>query len=224
MARHQIFPVGGGPQVGRGGRFQRRRRAGSGLRTFVDFKQRIGPDGHGNGQLWSGGRILPSERVPGRSRWAISTATGAQDLATANWSSNNVSVLTGTGTGSFGAASNFPVGSYPISVAVGDFNGDGVQDLATANFASNNVSVLTGTGTGSFGAASNFSVGSSPISVAVGDFNGDGVQDLATANFNSNNVSVLIGYGNGRHEGVASNLAWDRVLFLSRWAILTPTA
>ena len=70
---------------------------------------------------------------------------GVQDLATANFSSGNVSVLIGTGTGSFGPASNFPVGSFPYSVAVGDFNGDGVQDLATANFYSINVSVLIGT-------------------------------------------------------------------------------
>src|SRR2546430_11318010 len=35
---------------------------------------------------------------------------------------------------SFAAASNFGTGSVPLSVAVGDFNGDGNQDLATANF------------------------------------------------------------------------------------------
>jgi hypothetical protein len=88
---------------------------------------------------------------------------GVQDLAAANENSNNVSVLIGTGTGSFGAASNFPAGANPEWVAVGDFNGDGVQDLATANRTSNNVSVLIGTGTGSFGAASNFPVGANPI-------------------------------------------------------------
>src|SRR5438034_809369 len=58
---------------------------------------------------------------------------GKQDLATANFTSNNVSILLGTGTGTFGAATNFAVGSVPQSVAVGDFNGDGKQDLATAN-------------------------------------------------------------------------------------------
>ena len=103
-----------------------------------------------------------------------------------------VSVLIGTGTGSFGAASNFTAGTAPIFVAVGDFNGDGVQDLATANNNSDNVSVLIGTGTGSFGPPSNFPVGATPYSVAVGDFNGDGVQDLAAANSGSNNVSVLL--------------------------------
>jgi hypothetical protein len=45
------------------------------------------------------------------------------DLAVANSGSNNVSILLGTGTGSFGTpATNFAVGSTPRSVAVGDFN------------------------------------------------------------------------------------------------------
>jgi len=37
---------------------------------------------------------------------------------------------------------DFAAGSGPISVAVGDFNGDGKLDLALANRDSNNVSVL----------------------------------------------------------------------------------
>jgi len=78
-------------------------------------------------------------------------------------------VLLGTGTGSFGPATNFNVGNRPYSVTVGDFNGDGKSDLAVANAFSNNVSVLLGTGTGSFGPATNFTVGISPWSVTVGD-------------------------------------------------------
>src|SRR5439155_13609710 len=44
---------------------------------------------------------------------------GKQDLAAANYASNNVSVLLGTGTGTFGAATNFVTGYWPVSVAVG---------------------------------------------------------------------------------------------------------
>ncbi|GCE61347.1 endo-1,3-1,4-beta-glycanase ExsH [Microcystis aeruginosa NIES-4285] len=101
-------------------------------------------------------------------------------------------MLLGTGTGSFGPATNFSAGSRPFSVTVGDFNGDGKSDLAVANTFGYNVSVLLGTGTGSFGTATNFTVGSGPRSVTVGDFNGDGKSDLATANSYGNNVSVLL--------------------------------
>ena len=46
------------------------------------------------------------------------------DLAVTNVFSNNVSILLGNGTGTFGKATNFAVRSFPKSVAVGDFNGD----------------------------------------------------------------------------------------------------
>jgi hypothetical protein len=72
----------------------------------------------------------------------------------------------------------FDAGSRPISVAVGDFNGDGKLDLAVANLGSNDVSVLLGNGDGSFQAPRNFPTGLEPRSVAVGDFNGDGKVDL----------------------------------------------
>ncbi|MBI3424632.1 MAG: VCBS repeat-containing protein [Acidobacteria bacterium] len=112
--------------------------------------------------------------------------------------------MTGCATSSFGAATNFGVGVGPISVAIGDLNGDGKPDLATANDISNNVSVLLGTGTGSFGATTNFSVGTGPASVAIGDLNGDGKPDLVVANRYDNNVSVLLGTGTGSF-GAANN-------------------
>jgi len=64
------------------------------------------------------------------------------DLAVASPNSNDVSVLLGTGTGSFAPADTFAVGSGPYSVISADFNNDGKVDLATANQGSNNVSVL----------------------------------------------------------------------------------
>ena len=132
---------------------------------------------------------------------------GNPDLAVANFHfflGNNVSILLGTGTGAFGAATNFPVGSQPISAAIEDFNADGKLDLAVANQSGNTISILLGDGTGSFGAATNFPVGTSPTSIAVGDFNGDGKPDLAVANLNSNNVSILLGTGTGAF-GAATN-------------------
>ena len=67
---------------------------------------------------------------------------GNPDLAVANRVSNNVSILTGNGDGTFNAAVNYAVGTNPRSVTEGDFNRDGNLDLAVANAGSNNVSVL----------------------------------------------------------------------------------
>src|SRR6267154_1993020 len=66
---------------------------------------------------------------------------GKLDLVVANWGCNgfptcpasNVSVLLGNGDGIFQKARNFAVGEAPVSLAVGDFNGDGIPDLSVAN-------------------------------------------------------------------------------------------
>src|SRR6266513_6149165 len=57
---------------------------------------------------------------------------------------------------SFGATTDFTVGSSPEDLVVGDFNGDGKRDLAVANNGSANVSLLIGNGGGGFGSATNF--------------------------------------------------------------------
>jgi hypothetical protein len=130
---------------------------------------------------------------------------GKLDLAVANELSVNVTVLLGTGTGSFGAARSFGAGPTPVSVVVGDLNGDGTLDLAVANVGGDRVSILLNTcvptcAAASFGAATDFGVGNVPASVAVGDFNGDGKLDLAVANALSNTVSILLGTGTGSFE------------------------
>ena len=90
------------------------------------------------------------------------------DLAVANSGSNNVSILLGTGTGSFGAATNFNAGTNPSSVTVGDFNSDNKSDLAVANYGANNVSILLGNGAGNFSAAANFAGPRHPIPLLLG--------------------------------------------------------
>src|SRR2546426_246263 len=71
---------------------------------------------------------------------------------------------------SFSPAVSYPVGSGPLSVAVGDFNRDGILDIVTANINDNTVSILLGHGDGTFTTLSPITVGSSPDAVAVGDF------------------------------------------------------
>jgi hypothetical protein len=135
------------------------------------------------------------------------TGNGKLDVVFTNGGSNNLSIFSGKGDGTFQAAVNYPSGTNPDSVAVGDFNGDGKLDLAVANSGSNNVSIFLGKGDGTFQAAVNYPSGTNPDSVAVGDFDGDGKLDLAVANSGSQNVSVLLGRGDGTFQAAVDYVA-----------------
>ena len=122
------------------------------------------------------------------------------DLVTANFNSDDVSVLLGNGDGIFQAEQRFVAGDGPFSVVVVDLNLDDIPDLVTANFNSDDVSVLFGNGDGTFQPQQRFAVGTLPRSVAVADLNTDSVPDLVTANSNSDDVSVLLGNGDGTFQ------------------------
>lgn len=132
---------------------------------------------------------------------------GKTDLAVANvgFGFNKISILLGTGNGSFGPHTDFAVGSSPIGLIAQDFNKDNFLDLAVANAESHNVSILKGDGQGSFGAATNFPANSFPLSITSGDFNGDGKLDLAVgANSTGDRISILRGDDTGQFLPPAS--------------------
>jgi len=128
---------------------------------------------------------------------------GAPDLVVANSATNDVSVLLGTGDGTFLGEQRFNAGVQPAFVSIGDLNDDGILDLAVANRGSvgsgafDGVSILLGNGDGTFQNRKGVNAGASPIALSIGDLDGDGTPDLVVANLNSDDVSVLIGKGDG---------------------------
>jgi hypothetical protein len=117
---------------------------------------------------------------------------GDKDLAVANQSSNDVTILKNGGTGNFvqPASSPEPVGMRPFAVVAANFDGDGDRDLATANHDSDNSTILSNNGLGNFTepATSPETVGDGPWALAAGDLDGDLDPDLVVAN---NQVSTL---------------------------------
>jgi FG-GAP-like repeat/FG-GAP repeat len=81
----------------------------------------------------------------GSAIWWVTAADldgdGKPDLATANTSTNAISVILNGGFGTFGAKADYPTGEAPTSVIAADFNGDGQNDLAVANSGDGTVSV-----------------------------------------------------------------------------------
>jgi hypothetical protein len=131
------------------------------------------------------------------------------DLAVANGSTNNVSVLLNNGNGTFPAAVNYGAGSSPYSLFAGDLDGDDDNDLVALNRGSSNVSVLLNNSDGTFPAAVNYDAGYLPNSVFVIDVDGDSYNDLAVAGGNANNVPVLRNNGNGTFQAAVNYGAGD---------------
>lgn len=125
---------------------------------------------------------------------------GIPDLVVCNAGSNNISVLLGTGAGTFLPAQVFSTGGGPRSIALADFNHDGYLDVATANFGDGTVSVLLGNGHGAFGAHQDIPVGIQTQSVAAKDVNNDGFPDIVVASVQSENVTTLLSNGDGTFQ------------------------
>ncbi len=133
---------------------------------------------------------------------AVASCAQGGGECSGNGSPGKVTVLLGNGDGTFTRKSTPSVGTFPTSIAVGDFNGDGIPDLATANSYGGGeaVTVLLGKGDGTFTTAPSPVVGNAG-SIAVGDFNGDGIPDLAVG---SSPFTVLLGNGDGTFTPVTT--------------------
>jgi hypothetical protein len=101
----------------------------------------------------------------------------------------------GNAAGTLDAAVSYASGGVnPVSVAIGDVNGDGRPDVVVANqdIHSNTVCVLISNTSGTLDAAVSYASGGRyPSSVAIGDVNGDGRADVVVGNLSS--VCVLSG-------------------------------
>jgi hypothetical protein len=116
---------------------------------------------------------------------------GKLDLAVANFTSDNVSILLGNGDGTFTAGVTLPAGAGPNGAAAGDFNCDGKVDLVITNGSGTTVSVFAGNGDGTFGAAIPVNAGSGPGAPIIGDFDGDGWLDVMVTNYESDTLTLL---------------------------------
>jgi len=125
---------------------------------------------------------------------------GYVDLAVANYYSGldlDVSILLNNGDGSFGTATDYYTGSYPINITGSDFDSDGDIDLAVANFESDDISILMNDGNATFGDPINYGVDLGPSSVFASDYDDDGDIDLAVTCSGTDNISVMLNTGIG---------------------------
>jgi hypothetical protein len=124
---------------------------------------------------------------------------GKPDLAVANNSTKNISVLPGNGDGTFGVKTDYDVGQPAYGVVITDLNSDGKPDIvAETSFSlTEGVSVLLGNGNGTFQTHVDylFSGLAQPKSIVASDFNNDTKPDIVV--INGSGASVLLGTGDG---------------------------
>ena len=96
--------------------------------------------------------------------------------------------------GSCATAVDYPTGSLPWAVALGDLNGDGKLDVAIVG--DGVLDVLLGAGDGKLAAKVSYPTATGPVGVAIADMNGDHKPDLIVTAFSST-VSFHIGNGDG---------------------------
>ncbi|MGE3852478.1 MAG: FG-GAP-like repeat-containing protein [Planctomycetota bacterium] len=116
------------------------------------------------------------------------------DLAVVNTNSGSqlISILPGTGSGTFQAQTTFSTGqAEPRAIVTGDFTGDGRLDLATVH-GNDQLVVLTGDGAAAFASPQTATCGTNARHMVVDDFNEDGTPDIAVARSNGS-VSILPG-------------------------------
>jgi VCBS repeat-containing protein len=168
----------------------------------------------GNGGTFSAATRVARVAEPGSVAVANLNSDADPDLVVAEHLTigsnlSKVLVLLGSTGATFTTPAEVAAGVDPVSIAVGDFDGDTDADLAVADQSPGEILVLLGSGNGSFTGPTTLTADSGLSGIAVGDFNRDGDPDLAAANVNSGEVSVFVGGVGGSFAGPTNFSAGD---------------
>ncbi|CAF3678182.1 unnamed protein product [Adineta steineri] len=89
--------------------------------------------------------------------------------------------------------------SYPIFVAINDFDNDNQSDIVVANYNTNNILLLNKYSNKPSAKSTNYFLGqnSLPSSIVIYDFNQDTYLDMIVNNLNDNNIVLLTNQGDG---------------------------
>jgi hypothetical protein len=123
------------------------------------------------------------------------------DIVTANYLDDSVSVFNGTSSGWEGSFA-LEAGDGLRSVFIGDANNDGHDDIVTADWADDKVRIINGTITGEWESNYTLSAPGSPWVVVIGDANNDGLNDIVVNDYDNDKVTIYNGTSSGGWEPI----------------------
>ena len=106
--------------------------------------------------------------------------------------SGKLSVLFNQGNGTFAAEQDYALVGTPVSLAVGDFNGDGIPDVAVGE-SGEGVFAFFGQSNGMLGTAVQVDASANPTGLAAGSLTTDGRTDLVVADQATGALHVYLG-------------------------------
>ena len=124
---------------------------------------------------------------------------GYGDLATANFTSQTVSVLFANGDGNLRATLRVPSPGNATAVVIDDFTSDARPDIATLNSSRGAIQVFSRGANGRFLQFHSTPIGGSPSAMAGGRFGSDSAVDLAITD-NYQGLGILRGHGDGSFD------------------------
>lgn len=116
---------------------------------------------------------------------------GLNDVVSANYYDNNISVFVQLPDGKLATQTTYPVNQGPFGVGIADMNGDGLNDVIVGCASADTVHIFTQNEGGTLTQTMVFRSERGPYGLAVGDVNGDGRNDIVIPNSGASSISIF---------------------------------
>ncbi|MCL5745876.1 MAG: VCBS repeat-containing protein, partial [Acidobacteria bacterium] len=122
---------------------------------------------------------------------------GKLDLAVA---ADGIAILLGNGDGTFAKGAGIPDDSSPMSMAVGDLDGDGFPDIVAGDYYGGRISVALNNGDGTFRTVRPLTAIGDVFGLALADLNGDSSLDVIASSYSSQSALIALGGSAGTFQ------------------------